>query len=190
MRFVSCDYPPKEIFHPRALYRTWREAATINGGLWIIPRATNSTRLQRNHLTRNAFTPAPVGPPRPACRLAGGLPHPPLKKAGKLANSKFFRTQLSSPVLLAPPTEFANPDKLTGKLANSFSARRPNLTWSDRESARHCQVSQVFVSKLRKEASASDNGYQMKPRGRFCGRATQTKNRRAGEIRRGGGGWR
>jgi hypothetical protein len=34
--------------------------------------------------------------------------------------------------------------------------------WSDRESARHCQVSQVFVSKLRK--AASDNGYQMKPR--------------------------
>jgi hypothetical protein len=34
--------------------------------------------------------------------------------------------------------------------------------WGDRESARHCQVSQVFVSKLRK--AASDNGYQMKPR--------------------------
>jgi hypothetical protein len=35
-------------------------------------------------------------------------------------------------------------------------------TWSDGAIARHCQVSQVFVSKMRK--SASHNGYEMKPR--------------------------
>jgi hypothetical protein len=34
--------------------------------------------------------------------------------------------------------------------------------WSDREIARHCQVSQWFVSRLRK--GASHNGYEMKPR--------------------------
>src|SRR5207302_2913230 len=34
--------------------------------------------------------------------------------------------------------------------------------WSDCEIARHCQVSQVFVSKLRK--GASHNGYEMRPR--------------------------
>jgi hypothetical protein len=34
--------------------------------------------------------------------------------------------------------------------------------WSDGAIARHCQVSQVFVSKIRK--SASHNGYEMKPR--------------------------
>jgi hypothetical protein len=35
-------------------------------------------------------------------------------------------------------------------------------TWSDHAIARHCQVSQVLVSKMRK--SASDNGYKMRPR--------------------------
>jgi hypothetical protein len=64
--------------------------------------------------------------------------------------------------VLAPPNEFSNRGKLTGKLANSFSARRLNLAWSDREIARHCQVSQWFVSRLRK--GASDNECQMKPR--------------------------
>ena len=33
--------------------------------------------------------------------------------------------------------------------------------WADREIARQCGVSQPFVSKLRKEMSASDNGYQI-----------------------------
>jgi len=98
------------------------------------------------------------------------------------------------PRALTATNEFANPGKLSGKVANSFWQRdallysisfnaehglpRTNADkrkavrllladaewgqWSYREIARHCQVSQVFASKLRK--AASDNGYQMKPR--------------------------
>jgi len=44
---------------------------------------------------------------------------PRLKKRGKLANSIFFRTQLTLPYVITSATEFANPGKLTwqtGKL--------------------------------------------------------------------------
>jgi len=51
-----------------------------------------------------------------------GQTKPRLKKRGKLANSFFFWPQALIYYGFAVKTEFANRGKLSGKLANSFSA--------------------------------------------------------------------
>jgi hypothetical protein len=51
---------------------------------------------------------------------------------------------------------------ISGKAVRLLLADAEWGQWSDREIARHCQVSQWFVSRLRK--GASHNGYEMKPR--------------------------
>jgi hypothetical protein len=54
-------------------------------------------------------------------RADGGLPETPrLKNPGKLANSIFFRTQVTASFAVTALYEFANRGKLVGKVAKSF----------------------------------------------------------------------